>query len=135
MSAAWPIDKALSAALLADGALSAKLAGDKLYSLVAPKNSAFDYLVLGDSPEVGFRTFGRAGHDTELAIHIWSRGQQRKGVLSIYGDIERVLDNKRLTLDGHTMGLMRTRLQSVLTDPDGITCHGVVRARVVSLVG
>jgi hypothetical protein len=134
VSAAWAIDVAVAAALTGDGTLAAKLAGDKLYSLVAPKDSPFDYLVLGDGPESQFRTFGRQGHANDLAIHIWSQGQQKKGVLDIYADIERVLDRQKLALTGgNTMVQMATRLQAVLADPDGITFHGVARAEVLSL--
>lgn len=139
MSAAWPLDVAVAAALLADATLAARLAGDKLYSGVAPKNADFDYLVLGDGPEEQFRTFGRQGHSNDLAVHIWSRGQAKKGVLLIYKDIERVLDRQKLPLnaDGsvHTMVQMGTRLQTVVPDLDGVTFHGVARVEVLSQVG
>lgn len=135
MSAAWPLDVAVAAAFNADATLAAKLAGDKVYSLVAEKDSPFDYIVLGDGPEAQFRTFGRQGHANDLAIHIWSQGQAKKGVLDIYGDIERILDRQRLVLTGHTAVRMATRLQAVLVDPDGVTFHGIARAEVLSLVG
>jgi hypothetical protein len=133
VSAAWAIDVAIAAALNGDGTLAAKLAGDKVYSLVAPKDSPFDYLVLGDGPETQFRTFGRQGHANDLAIHIWSQGQAKKGVLDIYADIERILDRHTLALTANTMVRMATRLQTVLADPDGMTFHGVARAEVLSL--
>lgn len=135
MSAAWPLDVAVAAALTGDGTLAALLAGDKLYSLVAPKDSPFDYLVLGDGPEDQFRTFGRQGHANDLALHIWSRTDQKKGVLVIYDHIERILDRKIIALTGNTMVRMATRLQTILADPDGITVHGVARVTVLSLVG
>lgn len=137
MSAAWPIDVAIAAALNADGTLAAKLAGDKVYSLVAPKDSVFPYLVLGDGPEDQFRTFGRQGHANDLAIHIWSQTDQKKGVLTIYDDLERILDRQKLALanPANTMVRMATKLQTILVEPDGITFHGVARVEVLSLVG
>lgn len=135
MSAAWPIDVAVAAALTGDALLAARLVGDKLYSGVAPKDALFDYLVLGDGSEDQFRTFGRQGHTNDLAIHIWSRGLQKQGVLLIYDDIERVLDRQILSLTGNTMVQLATRLQAVLADPDGITFHGVARAQVLSFAG
>lgn len=137
MSAAWSLDVAVAAAFNGDVTLAALLAGDKVYSLVAPKDSPFDYLVLGDGPEDQFRTFGRQGHANDLAVHIWSQGQAKKGVLAIYDSIERVLDRQILVLanPANTMVRMATSLQAVAVDPDGVTFHGVARVRVLSLVG
>jgi hypothetical protein len=137
VSAAWPIDVAVAAAFIADGTLAALLAGDRVYSLVAPKDSAFDYLVLGDGPEEQFRTFGRQGHTNDLAVHIWSQGRAKQGVLTIYDSIERILDRHTLALTNpqNTMVRMATRLQAVLVEPDGVTFHGVARVSVLSFVG
>lgn len=137
MSAAWPLDKAIAAAFNGDATLAALLAGDKVYSLVAPKDSPFDYIVLGESIEEHFRTFGRQGHDNDTAIHIWSQRKAKQGVLDIYHEVERILDRQILALaaPANTMVRMATRLQTVIADPDGMTFHGVARAQVLSLVG
>lgn len=135
MSAAWPIDVAVAAAITGDVTLAALLAGDKVYSLVAKKNAPFDYIVLGDSPESQFRTFGRGGHANSLTVHLWSQKTQKKGPLTMYDNIERIFDNKPLVISGHTRVSTSTRLITVLADPDGVTFHGVASIDVLSMVG
>lgn len=127
---AWSLEVALVAALEADAPLTAILAGDQIYSGTAPEGSAFPYLTLGESTEGEFNKFMRRGNDTTCTLHIWSQVGGKQQVLTIWGHLERILNRKKLTLTAPGEQLFGTaQLVTVVSDPDGITTHGVVRYR------
>lgn len=132
-SAAWPIDVAVDTAILADAQVSAVLKGDKVYSLVAKQGAMLPYIVLGDSAETAFRTFGRAGNDGALTMHIW--GTDKRQVLTIHAHLVRILDGARLAVAGHEMVRGRVELVTVLADEDGKAMHGVARYTPMTQVG
>lgn len=129
-----PVYLGVHAALAADGALTA-IVGTRIYDTIAPVASQFPRITIDSGSEQDWRTFGNAGNDGSWAIHIWDRtngataerptNSQRVNV--IYGHIERLLNQTRLTIGGVAYQLGRTRLVNNGLDQDGITRHGFVR--------
>ncbi len=114
-SAVWPIDKALAAAFKANAALSARLAGAKVYSGMAPTNSALPYIVLGTSAEDPFRLFKRAGMSGSTQFQVWTLGPDKRATQEIYSLAKQVLDSQVLALeDGLLMLRGSCRLIGVL---------------------
>ncbi|MGI8765701.1 MAG: DUF3168 domain-containing protein [Gemmatimonadaceae bacterium] len=130
-SFAWPVEVALAAAIETDATLATLLAGGKVYSLVAPPKSPFDYITLGDMSESASSHFNRFGTSSVETIHIWSRKPGKSGVLAIYMALYVLLHGRALPLAGTASMLRGTLiLATVLADPDGLTAHGVARYAV-----
>lgn len=127
----WPVEVALAAAIESDPTLATLLAGAKVYSLVAPPKSPFDYITLGDVSESAKSRFNSFGTSAVETMHLWSRKPGKSGVLAIYGALYTLLHGRALSLSGSASMLRGTMtLATVLGDPDGITAHGVVRYSV-----
>jgi len=102
MSAIWPLDVAIDTAIQNDAALSAKLKGEKVYSLTSPAlDTQLPYIVLGSSSETTARTYDSKFRDTILTISVWSADITKAEVAGIVADLERLLDATQLTVGGH----------------------------------
>lgn len=134
-SSVWPLHVALAAITLADKPLAALLKGDKVYSMIAPRDTIFDYLVLGDSNAQEKPTFQRAGEQGAIAIHGWCGAADQMKLLQLYGELHRVVNNARLTLTGvaavHCLG--KLSLVTTTPDPSGEYVHGVFRYEFTTL--
>lgn len=127
------------AALLADASLAA-LIGTRAWDTLAPPNATFPFLTFGGPTSASFGTFGNPGNDDTLTIDLWDRTAGAKketpttsaGVNVLYGHVERILNDKRLTIGGMTHVVGRTVLVANLLDVDGLTRHGVVRYSALS---
>lgn len=134
-SAVWPLHVAIAAAILADAPLAALLGADKVYSLVAPRGTGLDYLVLGNSDARDVPTFMRAGEQGAILIHEWIVGEDQAKLLQLYGELRRVLHNVHLALTGTTQIHCVGQLSLVTTsaDPSGEYVHGVARYQFVTV--
>jgi len=102
MSAIWPLDVAVDTLIQGDATLSAKLAGEKVYSLTAPAlDSALPYIILGSSSETTQRTYDSKFRNTILTIAVWSADITKFEVASIVSDLERLLDGTQISVGGH----------------------------------
>lgn len=134
-SAVWPLHVAIAAAIHADVTVAAMLGGDKVYSLVAPRGTGLDYLVLGNSDARDVPTFTRAGEQGAILIHAWVVGEDQAKLLQLYGELRRVLHDVRLAITGTTQVHCVGQLSLVTTsaDPSGEYVHGVARYAFVTL--
>lgn len=135
VSAIWPLHVALAAAINGDATAAALLAGDKVYSLIAPSGAVFDYVVLGDSNAREVPTFSRAGESGAIAIHLWCANDDQATTLQLFGELRRVLHDVRLTLTGTTQlhCLGKLSLVTTVADPSGEFVHGVTRYEFTTL--
>lgn len=132
-TAVWPLQSALYTRYTGDGTLAARLAGGKVYDEGAvPEGALLSYLVFGTTNEGAWDSFNRDGNDSAPMLHIWAA--TKSAVAAIYADIERLTNNQSLTVTGHSIALLTTRLLTVMRDPSG-PMHGVVALRVLSQAG
>lgn len=128
--ASWELQKAVYAALDGDATLGALITG--VFDHVPP-DTAFPYVTVGEVTVADASTMGKDGQAHTITVHSWSRGRGRKEVKDIMAEVYRVLHKANLALTGHDLAGMMFEFASTLTDPDGLTYHGVQRFRAVTM--
>lgn len=131
-SALHPLFIAIAAALNADTAFDAVMTG-RVFSLTAPRGAVMPYLVLGDVNTTGFSVFARAGESSAITMHLWFASQDSSELLSLYGEMHRVLNLKPLLLPNHIVCTGELRFITVTPDSDGESAHGVLQYRPLTL--
>jgi hypothetical protein len=136
MSAIWPLQVAIWNAILADATIAGKLKGQKIYSLRSPESdvATLPHLVLGQSVETPERTFEGRGNRNVEDIHIWSGDLSKFEVVDLAADLERILDQVDLTLEGHVFCTGSLSTLMVMLDPSGKYSHAVCRYEALSYV-
>lgn len=133
-AAAWPLYVAVSAALLADPAVSALLdAPDKVFNLRAPANTPGDYIVLGGITESEFWLFVQGGSDAVMTLHLWTKGADAAKAARLYGEVQRVLNRATLDIDGFDAMTGTLALVDIQPDADGQYAHGIVRYSMIAI--
>ena len=124
------LQKAVVAALLADGAVGGLIA-DRIYD-APPRDAVFPYLTIGQTTAADWSTATEAGREHRLTLHVWSRQRGKRQCYQIMEAIEAALHDAALGLDGHALVNLRFEFADTGRDRDGITYHGVVRFRAVT---
>ncbi|MDX2155140.1 MAG: DUF3168 domain-containing protein [Hyphomicrobiaceae bacterium] len=130
-SATWALQKAIYAALLADGTVMALLGGPRIYDDVPPR-SEFPYVTLGQSLVRDWSTGTDEGLEHILTLHVWSRADGRREVQELLASVRTALHDEPLAVEGHRLVNLRLELSEVRREPDGETCHGLLRFRAVT---
>jgi hypothetical protein len=97
-----------------------------------PQGTTFPYVTIGWGSETDWGTHTFQGQEHTLMIHTWSRATGRKQARTIMGHIYRILHEKRLSVSGQYMIIMRYEFSDIDIDPDSVTHHGVQRFRVLT---
>lgn len=122
---------AIVAACLANGTLSALLAGDKVY-LRRPvdPNAPLPYIVLGPAGERDASRYGEPGHEGDESPRCWGRFPWDAD--AVYAALYPVLHNVTLSLSGHRT--VRGKLSRItdLPDPSGTAHQVVARYRILT---
>lgn len=128
-----PLLIGLIATLNANVALGA-LVGARVFDTIAPPETVFPYLVIGDATENAFNAFARKGNRNTLTIHIWHRdtaaGSQEvssRVVNAVYKAVEAALNLQPVPVTGSTFVLGTLSYVAGILDPDNATYHGVAR--------
>jgi len=122
---------AIHDALIADGALTALLAGPKIYD-EPPPGVAFPYVTLGEARITDFSTGTEPGEEHLLTLHAWSRQGGHREAHLIAGALLQALDDAPLALDDHHLVNLRFSLADIRREADGRTYHALVRFRAVT---
>ena len=130
--AQWALQQAVFAALGADAGLKALL-GDpaRIYDHVPP-SSPFPYLVIGEATSGPFDAKSEDGMEQTLTLHAWSRRRGLKETKEIMAAVTQALDDRALSLTGHTLVLLRFEFGTTALETDGLTRHGVQRFRAIT---
>ena len=99
---------AIHDALAADGALTALLAGPKIYD-EPPASAAFPYVTLGEARVTDYSTATEPGEEHQLTLHAWSRQGGHREAHLIAGALLQALDDAPLTLDDHRWSTCASR--------------------------
>jgi hypothetical protein len=110
-----------------DTQLAAKITG--VYDAV-DENTIFPYVTLGNGDTVNNWSTGTwYGEELTHTMHVWSRYKGKKEVIEIMNLIINAL-SQPLSLDGgFLVEFIQLEFMEVLSDPDDITRHGVMRYR------
>lgn len=100
-----------------------------------PKNSDFPFIEIGEVQSIEDDVSCYDGTQDIFDIHVWSRVRNQKEVKEIMGGIHAALHNATLTVSGLASCFAFVEGQRVITDPDGLTRHGVVTLRIYSRKG
>jgi len=114
--------------LTSDATLMALITG--VYDDV-PEITSYPYVVLGDDSDINYGTKTLDGVQYVINIHAWSRNRGVKEATEILERIYYLLHEYAIVVTGASAVHIRQEFNTVLTDDDGITRHGIIRFRVV----
>jgi hypothetical protein len=126
-SSLQPIQTAIYDRLTTDLSLMDKITG--VYDDV-DQDIQFPYVTIGDSTSIPWRTQTRFGEEVTVTLHIWSRYQGYREAYEILDDLNRLLADKDLNVDGYDAVAVYYEFMESFRDPDGQTRHVVVRYRL-----
>lgn len=103
-----------------------------VYDEVIEGNS-YPFITLGEETVTDYSTKNLVGAETTVNIHIWSRYKGSKETKQIMDKVHDLLHDVSLTVSGVNLINLRFEFSDIMRDPDGITRHGVMRFRAITL--
>ena len=103
-----------------------------MYDEVVEGNS-YPFITLGEETAIDYSTNNLVGAETTINIHIWSRYKGSKQTKQIMDKVHDLLHDVSLTVSGVNLINLRFEYSDIMRDPDGITRHGVMRFRAITL--
>ena len=132
----WALQQAVYTALRAEAVLIT-LAGDgtsperaKVFDHV-PQNETFPYLTIGPTTQLPWDTKDSDGMEHTIEVHCWSQYAGQSEIKRMMAASMDAVDNKALIVTGHTLVLLQFTFGQTVSDPDGITRHGIQRFRAL----
>lgn len=95
----------------------------------APSNIAMPYITFGEINQIRNDTKDIRYAMYDVVLHIWTTGPGRVQAQEILNTLRLALDNTRLNLQSSTPAVYFVS-NIVLSDPDGVTQHGVLRLEI-----
>lgn len=90
----------------------------------------FPYCVIGNDTVRAWDTDDTRGAEITLTLHFWSRAQGFKQVKGLMDQAYGLLNRAVLTKAGYSITDLLFEFSDTLSDPDGMTKHGVQRYRL-----
>lgn len=103
-----------------------------VYDEVVEGNS-YPFITLGEETAIDYSTNNLVGAETTINIHIWSRYKGSKQTKEIMDKVHDLLHDVSLSVSGVNLINLRFEYSDIMRDPDGITRHGVMRFRAITL--
>lgn len=129
------LQDAIDAALRASTEMAAAMGVNvvRLYSMTAPVDAPFPYVVIGEDQVVDDSTECADSSEVFTTIHVWSRVEDdvkasRRQAKTMAGAVRATL-KAPLAVAGFDVVLQEFETTRHLTDPDGRTAHSVVEHR------
>ena len=97
------------------------------------EGNTYPFITLGEETAIDYSTNNLVGAETTINIHIWSRYKGSKQTKQILDKIHDLLHDVSLTVSGVNLINLRFEYSDIMRDPDGITRHGVMRFRAITL--
>jgi len=113
-----------------DATLTSLIGANRIFDHV-PQNQAFPFIQIEVKPFEDRGNYTFEGLKADLFVHVWyqpgsaSTGRGDKQVQLIQKRVDELLHKKELPVVGWSTLLLRRSLIDILTDPDGVTKHGV----------
>jgi hypothetical protein len=125
-TALLPLQTAIYNRLSDDPAL--KTRNIKTYDSVSG-GALFPYITLGDDTVNDWSTKTEDGEEMTHTLHVWSQYNGKKEAKEIMDLVLQSITKEPLTISGFSVDFSRMEFMEVITDPDGITRHGIMRLR------
>jgi hypothetical protein len=122
--------KAVVARLKAHTGTNAIIAG-RVYDR-PPQDVVFPYVSLGPVTAIPFDAQGLRGSDMLFTLHLWTRTPGAIGMRLLAAQVYAALHWHALTLDAGTAVMCRINGRREITDPDGITSHGMLDLQILT---
>ena len=103
-----------------------------VYDEVVEGNS-YPFITLGEETAIDYSTNNLVGAETTINIHIWSRYKGSKQTKQIMDKVHDLFHDVSLSVSGVNLINLRFEYSDIMRDPDGITRHGVMRFRAITL--
>lgn len=132
-SYAWDLQTAIYAELVSASIPGVSRIVDT--KITDPKGSDFPFIEIGEMQSIQDDVSCHDGTQDVFDIHIWSRYRGQREVKQLMGAVHDALHNTTLTVSGLASCFAFVEGQRVITDPDGLTRHGVVTIRIYSRKG
>ena len=100
----------------------------KVYdSAAVTEYPVFPYVTIGENPMENRSNHTHRGWSSKVTIHVWyqEQGRGRKQVQLIQAEIDRLLDQKNICVDGWNIINLRAQFVDVIIDSDNVTVHGI----------
>lgn len=97
------------------------------------EGNTYPFITLGEETAIDYSTNNLVGAETTINIHVWSRYKGSKQTKQILDKIHDLLHDVSLTVSGVNLINLRFEYSDIMRDPDGITRHGVMRFRAITL--
>ena len=125
MSIIFALQQALYTRLTADAALSPLIAG-RVYDK-PPKDAVFPYISFGPSDDDEANLTGVDAGTLTQQIDVWSQdGAGAEEIKRIGAAVRDALHLQDMAVSGGAVILMQILSKRHLSDPDGVTMHGVI---------
>lgn len=120
-------------------AASPVIAGGRIFEAVPVgidnTDSNFPYVVIGETQAIGDDTDTSAGLSDDgiiayVTIHVWSRYRGKAEVHTVNSQIRSALHGIGLNVTGRESALCWIDSMMAMDDPDGVSRHGVITARI-----
>ena len=131
MNAALSLQKAMRAALLADGALTTLLGGAHVFD-EAPRGAKAPLVIFESIETRDWSTSDAKAHEHFVQLQVATSERGRAQVQAICDRIESVLDNAVLTLTGHSLVNLRLIFWSVARNRGEQTFGATLRFRAAT---
>lgn len=94
-----------------------------------PEKQLFPYVTIGEFPMLDRSNHTTRGYQTQLSIHVWyqENGRGRKVVQLIQKEIDRILHDQNICVDGWNIISLRAIFTDAIIDIDNVTLHGIQR--------
>lgn len=106
------------------------LIGQRLYDDVPPKPT-FPYVTYADDGTNDDSADCVTGSEIFFSLHVWSNAVGKPEAKRIAGVIRSVLDEADMSVMDYHLVTLNHRITRWLTEPDGLTKHGVVTFRAL----
>lgn len=129
-SFSWHLQKIIVEQLRQNVFLDAYVHG-RVYDVVPPQPE-FPYIVLGQDGFQSWNSKTSHGCTCYLVLHVFSKGKGRKELKEIVSTVEQSLNKKSIGLeDVYLVQLSADSIQTYI-ESDQMTCHGIVRVKVLA---
>ena len=127
----FELQTAIYTALSGDSNLTSTL-GASVFDEV-PDQSSYPFVALGEETVVEYDTKDLDGASHTINIHVWSQYKGAKETKQIMDRIHTLLHDSSLSVSGFNLIRMQFEFSDIMRDPDGVTRHGVMRFRAITL--
>ncbi len=125
----WPLQQSIYEHLVASD-LMLLVAG--VYDHV-PEGAAFPYVTIGETTSRDWSAKTFSGQEHTMTFHVWSQTTGRRQTREILASLYAELHEKPLAVAAHDLISLRYEFSETFKDPDGVSHHGVIRFRAVTI--